>query len=227
MARAPARDRLDAIVDLSVGPRVLHIGCGGARKVDKDPVQTRWLHGLLSREFDEVWGIDTNGPGVERLRASGFENLHLMAAEDLELNTTFDTIVAGEVIEHLVDPGSFLRRISDHLKPDGRLVLSTPFAFSVGYMVYAWLKWPKTCSNDDHKMWFCPSTLSVLAGRSGLTESHLELTLNYAETLPADRPFWQRNAYKIWRSMMVNGTRLSLIPTRMTGNSMVMVLRPT
>lgn len=226
MTKRATLDRLDSVVGLTEGPKVLHIGCGGARKVGTDPVESRWLHGLLCDRFEEVWGLDTNGPGIERLREKGYENLYHMAAEDFDVDTTFDTIVAGEVIEHLTDPGSFLRHIGKHLKPGGRLVLTTPYAFSIGFTIYAALKWPKTCSNDDHKMWFCPTTLEQLGNESGLRTSHLELSLNYPKSLPSGRPRWKQLVYRVWRSVLFGGTRAHLIPTRITGNSMVMVLQP-
>lgn len=224
--RTRTSDRLDAVVALTEGPRVLHIGCGGARKVGTNPKESRWLHGLLCEQFDEVWGIDTNGPGIERLKDAGFSNVFHMAAEEFNIDATFDTIVAGEVIEHLTDPGSFLRHVRKHLKPGGRLVLTTPFAFSLGFMIYAWLRWPKTCSNDDHKMWFCPTTLNQLAEASGLRTSHVELSLNYPDHLPPSRSSWKHHGYRVWRSLLLGGTRIGLVPTRVTGNSMVVVLQP-
>ncbi len=41
-------------------------------------------------------------------------------------NSTFDGIVAGELIEHLIDPIGFLKKCHQTLKPGGLLVLSTP-----------------------------------------------------------------------------------------------------
>lgn len=38
----------------------------------------------------------------------------------------FDTILALAVIEHLPAPQSFLERLASHLKPDGRIVVTTP-----------------------------------------------------------------------------------------------------
>ena len=35
-------------------------------------------------------------------------------------------------------------------------------------MIYAWLRYPRTSSNPEHMMWFCPATLSVLAESVGL-----------------------------------------------------------
>jgi SAM-dependent methyltransferase len=39
---------------------------------------------------------------------------------------TFDTIICAELIEHLENPYEFLRRIKTLLRPEGRLILTTP-----------------------------------------------------------------------------------------------------
>ena len=63
------------------------------------------------------------------LKAMGYPNLHAGDAQTFRISAMFDTIVAGEVIEHLENPAQFLARAHEHLKPDGRLVLTTPYAF--------------------------------------------------------------------------------------------------
>lgn len=43
-------------------------------------------------------------------------------------DSLFDVVIAGDVIEHLENPSHFLREVNRVLKPEGRLVLSTPQA---------------------------------------------------------------------------------------------------
>lgn len=40
--------------------------------------------------------------------------------------SSFDTILAGEILEHLECPVAFLRNVREALRPGGRLILSTP-----------------------------------------------------------------------------------------------------
>lgn len=54
-----------------------------------------------------------------------------MARDILESLTTigeppFDVVVAGDVLEHLLDPGAVLDRLRPLVKPDGRLLVSLP-----------------------------------------------------------------------------------------------------
>ena len=44
------------------------------------------------------------------------------------LDEEFANVIAGDVIEHLENPSSFLREVNRILKKDGRLILSTPQA---------------------------------------------------------------------------------------------------
>jgi len=44
----------------------------------------------------------------------------------LELNKTYDLVIAAEIIEHLENPSFFFRNISQILKPNGHLIITTP-----------------------------------------------------------------------------------------------------
>jgi SAM-dependent methyltransferase len=140
----------------------------------------QWLHGRLREKFPSVSGIDISEENVAILRANGFDNIYVQSAESFQIAEKFDTIVAGEVIEHLANPGLFLRRACAHLKPGGRLVLTTPNAFSLLFISYALFKYPKTCENLQHTCWFCPQTMKELVGRYGFKIEHFELFDDYS-----------------------------------------------
>lgn len=42
-------------------------------------------------------------------------------------DTSYDTVLCSEVLEHLADPAAALREINRVLKPGGKLILSVPF----------------------------------------------------------------------------------------------------
>jgi len=46
-------------------------------------------------------------------------------------NKSFDTIIAGETIEHLENPSAFLREAKKVLKDDGVLLISTPNPYNI------------------------------------------------------------------------------------------------
>jgi 2-polyprenyl-3-methyl-5-hydroxy-6-metoxy-1,4-benzoquinol methylase len=205
--------RSDEIVKVVNGPDILDIGCAGHIPKPQSPY---WLHGRLLAKFSSVVGIDLNAENIQKLREMGYENLFVASAEDFVLNTKFDSIVAGELIEHLSNPGAFLESCRNHLKNGGRVVLSTPYAFSLLYMLYAFLKYPNTCQNDEHASWFCPKTLNGLATRYGFRVTHWELIEDYEFDNSS-------KLYLMFARFITTVGRL-LIPGRLRKNTMVFVL---
>ncbi len=110
--------RLSAIADLVVGRgprRVLDIGCG--QGVLLDELATR-----LPAESQLV-GLDVVPPPA----AAPWRGVTGDIATRLPFaDSSFDVVVAGEVIEHVPHPDLMLSEIRRVLAPGGRLVLSTP-----------------------------------------------------------------------------------------------------
>jgi len=52
-----------------------------------------------------------------------------------KINKKFDTIIAGEIIEHLENPMSFIQYCKSLLKQNGRLILTTPNATGIQYIL--------------------------------------------------------------------------------------------
>jgi len=52
-----------------------------------------------------------------------------------KINKKFDTIIAGEIIEHLESPIRFVRYCKSLLKKGGRLILTTPNAIGLQYIL--------------------------------------------------------------------------------------------
>lgn len=123
------RDRFDVVRPLFQGQAILDVGCASRYGMSD------WLHGLMVKEFPEVTGIDINAETIGALQAQGFD-AQLCDAQDFDLGRQFDTVFAGEIIEHLDNVHGFLTSVRRHLKPAGRLILTTPNVFYVGGFVY-------------------------------------------------------------------------------------------
>jgi SAM-dependent methyltransferase len=171
-----SRVRAVEILKWVKGPKVLDIGCTSHTLAVGSP---HWLHGQIRQRFPDAAGIDISQDNVAVLQKAGFTNLYVQSAESFDLPEKFDTIVAGELIEHLANPGLFLQRVRHHLTPQGTIVLTTPNPFSISYVLYAALKFPRTCYNLEHTCWFCPQTMADLAQRSGFEIRHFELIDDY------------------------------------------------
>lgn len=206
--------RSENLLKWIVGPSILDVGCAG--HIPK-PGSPYWLHGRLRERFPSVTGIDLNAENIQRLRADGYDNIHVASAENFSLDAKFDTILAGELIEHLSNPGLFLERCRAHLNTDGRLVVSTPYAYALLNMAYAFIKYPKTCQNDEHTVWFCPTTLRQLAERYGFQVEHWELIEDYEFDNPSV-------PYQIFARLITTLGRF-LLPARLRKNDMLFVFK--
>jgi SAM-dependent methyltransferase len=97
--------------------RILEIGCSG---------------GLLLRElrqqgYEHVTGIDISPAAVERCRARGIKDVHVMDAQRLTFeNGQFDALIASDVLEHLSDDVQALREWRRILTPNGSLLVFVP-----------------------------------------------------------------------------------------------------
>jgi len=205
--------RINEIVKWVSGPEVLDVGCTGHAE---SPTAPSWLHGKLRKQFGNVTGIDTSTKNVEELQRLGFADIHVQSAEAICFDKRFNTIVAGELIEHLSNPGNFLESARNHLARNGRLVITTPYPFSLAYSLYALKNFPVTCFNKQHTCWFCPSTLQELASRFGLKVVHWELIEDYTFDDPS-------RTYRTF-SRIVTGLRW-IIPYRLRCNHLLAVLQ--
>jgi SAM-dependent methyltransferase len=173
---APALvQRIDHLSNLCRGKKVLHLGCTNWPYLAQSQQDDRFLHTVLGREAAELWGLDSDSDGLAAMRADGVERLvegDLEALESVSIDADFDVIVAGEVIEHLSNPGLFLRGVRSHMTEKTRLVITTVNAFcAFRTAVYAFLG--KGGVNEpihvDHVSYYSYSTLHRLVSRHGLS----------------------------------------------------------
>lgn len=100
------------------GSKILDIGCSSGNL------------GAALKKYKEnitVVGIDIDEPDV-KLAKKHLDDAHVVdiEREDFSRLGTFDVIIMADVIEHLVDPVTALKKIKKLLKPGGRLVFSIP-----------------------------------------------------------------------------------------------------
>jgi SAM-dependent methyltransferase len=116
--RHDLRERLllDLFLSGSPGPRVLDAGAGQGTMTAK----------LAGLGF-EVTSVDVSGAAVDRLRHSANGEVHQASIADLPFeDASFDSVVLGEVLEHVEDDRGALSEIARVLRPGGVLALSVP-----------------------------------------------------------------------------------------------------
>jgi len=103
------------------GMRLLDIACG-------DGLMTE----MFSHHFERVVGVDANGSHLEeakkRLLLADF---HECLIEELALDETFDTVTMLDLLEHVMDPVSVLKKAASFLAEDGVLIVHVPNAYAI------------------------------------------------------------------------------------------------
>ncbi|NND69978.1 MAG: methyltransferase domain-containing protein [Rhodothermales bacterium] len=164
-------DKMGELVRICSGKRVLHLGCVGETDAD---VETRvaaakeLLHWQLTQVADVV-GIDYAKEVVDEYERLGiFDNIMVGNVEhldQLDIEGSFDVVVAGDIIEHLSNPGLMLDGIQRFCRPDTILVVNTPHTQSLpGFMRFVFGRYHEA---KEHVMGFNALTLSTLLRRHG------------------------------------------------------------
>ncbi len=166
--------RLDLINKLSTGKKVLHLGCTNWPYTQDAINSDMLLHFELEKHAAALYGFDYDRQGIELLEARGSKNLFQVDLEKLDevgLDEKFDIIIAGEIIEHLNNPGLFLTGIKRFMTPETRLVVTTVNAYcGMRFLIYGLRG--KGGRNEpvhpDHVAYYSYSTLKLLIERHGL-----------------------------------------------------------
>ena len=80
---------------------------------------------------------------------------------------TFDTILMGELIEHLERPYDALRLLRNRLNPGGRLILSTPNPLGLPVCAAEYLLLRRIFYTAEHVFYFTPRWVWRLLEHSG------------------------------------------------------------
>src|SRR6266404_7658886 len=96
--------RLPVTKEICSGKEVLHLGCTNHPYTTIAIETSSLLHFDLEKIASHLYGFDYDQEGIEVLRAHGVRNIFHVDLErlnEVDLDKTFDVIVAGEMIEHL------------------------------------------------------------------------------------------------------------------------------
>jgi len=122
-----------------------------------------WVHKILKNQAKEVYGLDLD---FDESLLADTALYKKASAENFDFNNKFDIIFAGDLIEHLSNPGLFLESSSRNLKEGGRLILTTPNCFNLFNITEKITKYEPTV-NIDHTCYFNTKTLKRLLEKNG------------------------------------------------------------
>lgn len=122
-------DREAFFIDVCRDKAVLHLGCGDAIHLREHSEIGRHLHLLIHSVARKLYGVDINHRAIEQLRSQyGLPNLYVADVEKLNIDfgENFDVVIAGELLEHLNNPGLFLDSIKRYMNNETFLICTTP-----------------------------------------------------------------------------------------------------
>lgn len=174
--------RSDVILEACKGRKVLHLGCTNYPYTQEAIDNDMLLHFEMEKVADELYGLDFDQAGIDILASHGSKNLlqgDLEKLEQLDLERTFDVIIAGEMIEHLNNPGLFLTGIQRFMAPGSKLILTTINAYCAMRFFYYGLRGKRgrvELVHPDHVAYYSYFTLKLLVERHKL---HVDTFLFY------------------------------------------------
>ena len=143
---------------------VLEIGCGAGafgRAVK------------ATRPDCHVTGVELNGPAADRA-AERLDRLIIGSIEDRDVQAqladqAFDTLVAGDVLEHLIDPWATLGALNRCLKPGAQVLVCLPnvqhWSMVQRTLLGLWVYQDEGLMDRTHLRWFSRATaIDMLRG---------------------------------------------------------------
>jgi hypothetical protein len=150
---SPSMKREAFICRQADGKRVLDLGSSGILRRELLAC-ARELVAIDRHDADGIVGFDLDAIGPARLPVSG----------------AVDLIIAGEVLEHLTNPGWLLTRLLRQF-PTTPLIVTVPNAFSSAGAKHIARGIENV--NIDHVAWYSPTTIATLLTRCGYANGAL------------------------------------------------------
>lgn len=165
-----ARPELLERVPLSAG-RVLELGCGVGNLG----------RALKDRQTCCVFGVELNPAAAEQARQH-LDQVFLGDIEQLELPIqpgSLDSVVCGDVLEHLADPLAVLSRLRSLLRPQGQLLISIPnvrhHSVLGGLLDGNWTYEPAGLLDETHLHFFTRFDVAQLLERAGFEQQAIAI----------------------------------------------------
>lgn len=154
------------VIPLIRGRSVLDVGSIGHSYTGREGYKT-WNFAVLAEHARSIKGFDLLEDDVAQTRADGFD-IEVGDAESYLTSDPVEVVFAGDLIEHLSNPGRFLDCSYQNLREDGRLVITTPNTYSFAKLARVLLRRTNEPPvNPEHTCYYTPRTLAHLASRHG------------------------------------------------------------
>ena len=190
LPRATVIDRRAFLLERCSGRDVLHLGCVDWPYLEQKLEEGSLIHTEIARHASRLVGLDSDEAGVETFRQQGWPCLRADVESLPEFGERFDVVVAGEIIEHLANPGRFLSSLARRL-PGTELIVTTPNAYA------ARRYWRFLLGHEQvhphHVAYYSPLTLREVLRRHGYVVEELHA---YGIDSAAPNVHWSYRAFE-------------------------------
>ncbi len=161
-----AQYKVDSCIENARGRSLLDLACG-------DGMMTE----MFAKHFDRVVGVDASckhlADAITRVPQAEF---HECLIEELELDETFDSIFLLDIMEHVIDPVSVLRKSASFLNDDGIMIAHVPNAHAVNRKIAVLMGTLEACEElspfdieiAGHRRYYTLGTLKEDFEKAGL-----------------------------------------------------------
>jgi len=175
---------VDFFVAACKGKSVLHLGF-----VEHSPEyinKVSWKHAAIASVASRLVGIDIAEDGVHAARKLGYESYVLDVTGSESLGETFDVVIAGDIIEHLMSLDSLYAFSKKHMDAKSKVFISTPNP-TCALWIPDVVRGGTFVSNFEHTCWIAPSHVNEHAQRLGMELHRYHVILGGASLGPIGR----------------------------------------
>ncbi len=159
----------EKLISITKNKKVLHLGCVGfadSTSQERIDLAKKSLHFTLTN-ISQVTGIDYCREAIDYFKKNDvFDNVLYGDVEklnEINLNEIFDVVVAGDIIEHISNPGLMLDGIKLFCDSNTEIAITTPHAF--GLLNYLRFIMGRFKEGKEHLMTFNIQNIENLLGR--------------------------------------------------------------
>ena len=156
---------------------MLHLGFVDEGLLDERLIAHDWLHAELARVSNRLVGVDISEDGVRRAIEVGFADCYIGDVEDLNQapfpRLGYDIILVADIIEHIANPGLFLKQLQSVATPHTVVIITTPNALSIKRLFFPLAK--TEAVHPDHNFYYSPITLTTLLRKYGFDVTAIDL----------------------------------------------------
>ena len=155
------------VCDKILNKEIMHIGCTGGlldevsiKEYPKSFIKEEDTHFIFSKFANEISGLDISEDKILFYKQSNMPGKYYVSditSNNFNHDKKYQSVVFGEVIEHLDNVGQSLKNIEKILSKDGELIITTVNAFDIKIILKMFFNYESV--HNEHTAYYSYSTL--------------------------------------------------------------------